>query len=96
MKLKSDIMNKTIIFLLIFFTVLIWSVVNHFDYFTWFLEAIPAIPGVTILAVTYNRFKFANMTYIFDFKFDDKENPDMQMYWKGKIYAEINSFYNHG
>jgi|GEM_PF-712038 len=28
----------------------------------------------------------------FDFKFDDKENPDMQMYWKGKIYAEIKSF----
>jgi len=25
----------------------------------------------------------------FDFKFDDDENPDMQMYWKGKIYVEI-------
>ena len=61
-------MNKTIILLLIlFFAVLIWSAVNHFDYFTWFLEAIPAILGVTILAFTYNRFKFTNMTYIFVF-----------------------------
>jgi len=25
----------------------------------------------------------------FDFKFVDKEFPDIQMYWKGKIYAEI-------
>ena len=29
---------------------------------------------------------------IFDFKFDD-ENPNMQTYWKGKIYAEIKSFF---
>ena len=25
----------------------------------------------------------------FDFKFDDDKNPDIQMYWKGKIYVEI-------
>ena len=61
-------MNKTIVLLLIlFFAILIWSVVNHFDYFTWFLEAIPAIIAVAILALTYKKFRFANMTYIFIF-----------------------------
>ena len=31
----------------------------------------------------------------FDFIFNDKENPDMQMYWKGKIYAEIQKTISH-
>ena len=61
-------MNKTIILLLILFSaILIWSVVNHFDYFTWFLEAIPAILAVTILAFTYKKFRFTNVSYIFIF-----------------------------
>ena len=61
-------MNKSILLLLIlFFVVLIWSAVNHFDYFTWFLEAIPAIVAVVILAVTFKRFRFTDMTYVFIF-----------------------------
>ena len=59
--------KKNILLLILFLAVMVWSVVNHFDYFTWFLEAIPAILGVAILVVTYNRFKFTNMTYIFVF-----------------------------
>ena len=59
--------KKNILLLFMFFAVLIWSVVNHFDYFTWFLEAIPAILAVTILALTFKKFRFTNMTYIFIF-----------------------------
>ena len=50
-----------------FFVILIWSAVNHFDYFTWFLEAIPAILALVILSLTFNKFRFTNMTYIFIF-----------------------------
>ena len=58
-------MNKTILLLLIlFFTILTWSAINHFDYFTWFLEAIPAIIALVILALTYKRFRFTNLAYI--------------------------------
>ena len=61
-------MNKTLLLLLaLFFAVLIWSSVNHFDYFTWFLEAMPAIVAVTLLALTFKRFRFTNMTYVFIF-----------------------------
>jgi len=61
-------MNKTLLLLLtLYFAVLIWSAVNHFDYFTWFLEAIPAILGVAILTMTFKNFRFTNMTYVFIF-----------------------------
>ena len=61
-------MNKTILFLLVLFSaVLVWSAINHFDYFTWFLEALPAILGVIILAFTFKRFRFTNLTYTFIF-----------------------------
>ena len=59
-------MNK-IILLILFFVILIWSVVDHFDYFTWFLEAIPAILALVILAITFNRFRFTDMAYLFIF-----------------------------
>ena len=61
-------MNKTLSLLLfMFFAVLIWSAVNHFDYFTWFLESIPAIIALVILALTFKKFRFTDMTYIFIF-----------------------------
>ena len=61
-------MNKTILFLLVLFSaVLVWSAINHFAYFTLFLEALPAILGVIILAFTFKRFRFTNLTYTFIF-----------------------------
>jgi putative membrane protein len=41
----------------------IWSAINPHDYFTWFLEVIPAIVGFAILAFTYNRFTFTPLVY---------------------------------
>jgi len=49
--------------LIVFFAVFIWSAINPFDYFTWFLEIVPALIGVGILSFTYRRFRFTNLVY---------------------------------
>jgi len=51
------------LWLLIFFTVLIWSGINPKDQFTWFLEVFPAIAGFLILAYTYKSFKLTSLIY---------------------------------
>jgi putative membrane protein len=53
-----------IIWLSIYFLVLIWSGINPKDYFTWFLEVFPALIGLFIMAVTYNKFRLTPLTYI--------------------------------
>jgi putative membrane protein len=57
--------NKRSIFLwlTIFFAFLIWSGINPHDYFTWLLEVSPALIGLAILAATYKRFQFTELTY---------------------------------
>ncbi len=45
--------------------IFIWSLINPKDYFVWFLEVLPGIIGVVILTLTYKRFKFTNIVYIF-------------------------------
>ncbi|WP_428232895.1 DUF2238 domain-containing protein [Flavobacterium sp.] len=55
---------KYIYFLLsIFFISLIASIINPKEIFTCFLEIIPAIIGVLILAFTFKKFRFTNFTY---------------------------------
>jgi putative membrane protein len=49
--------------LLIYFTGLIWSVIHPADYFTWFLEVVPALIGLVVLALTYRKFKLTNLAY---------------------------------
>lgn len=58
--------RKTALFLLgiIFASVLIWSLIHPHDYFTWFLEAAPAIAGITIAALTYRRFPLSMLSYV--------------------------------
>ena len=50
--------------IVIFFVVLIWSAISPHDYFTWFLEVLPALIGFAILAMTYKRFKLTTLTYV--------------------------------
>lgn len=52
------------LWLFIFFSVLTWSAINPKDYFTWALEVFPAIAGIIVLAITYNRFRLTRLTYI--------------------------------
>jgi putative membrane protein len=40
-----------------------WSVLGPKDYFTWILEVFPGVIGVTILLLTYKRFRFTNLVY---------------------------------
>lgn len=56
-------MKNIYIMLGVFFGTLIWSIINPKEGFTCFLEIIPAIIGVILLALTFNKFRFTNFTY---------------------------------
>jgi len=43
--------------------VFIWSAIHPHDYFTWFLEVLPALVGLAILAGTYKRFPLTPLVY---------------------------------
>ena len=47
----------------VFLGVFIWSGINPKDYFTWVLEVAPAVVGVVVLAMTYNRFRLTSLVY---------------------------------
>lgn len=49
--------------LAVYFAVLIWSVINPRDYYTWILEVFPALVGFVILAFTYKRFPLTPLAY---------------------------------
>jgi putative membrane protein len=49
----------------LFFISFVLSAIHPKEYFTWFLEVIPALIGFMVLAVTYKRFAFSNFTYFF-------------------------------
>lgn len=51
------------IFLLLYFSVFIWSAINPKDYFTWFLEVLPALIALLVLAFTYKKFKLTILLY---------------------------------
>ena len=53
------------LYLILFFLGLLLSAINPKEYFTWFLEVIPALLGLVVLAFTYKRFAFTNFTYGF-------------------------------
>lgn len=50
---------------MLFLVALVWSGVSPKDQFTWFLEVVPAIIGVSVLAVTYNTFRLTSLVYGF-------------------------------
>lgn len=53
----------TFTWLLIFVTGLLWSLANPHDYFTWILEAAPAMIVFFLLAATYKSFPFTPLAY---------------------------------
>jgi len=48
----------------IFFSVLIWSVINPKDYLTWLLETAPAMMAFIVLMVTRQRFPLTGLAYV--------------------------------
>lgn len=53
--------------LLLLAALLVWSAIKPHDYFTWFLEVLPAIIGILILVFTFSKFKFSNLVYVLVF-----------------------------
>ena len=58
-------MRNKLILTGIFLAGIIWSGIRPHDYFTWFLEVLPAVIGFIILFATYRKFKFTDLTYVF-------------------------------
>jgi len=40
-----------------------WSAIRPHDYFTWFMEVLPALIAVVVLAATYTRFRLTALAY---------------------------------
>ncbi len=53
------------LYLLLFLLGLVFSAIQPKEYFTWFLEVLPAVLGLIVLVLTYKRFAFTNFTYGF-------------------------------
>jgi len=56
-------MIKTLLWIMIFFAVLIWSAVDPKDYTTWLLEVAPALIGFAVLVFTYKSFPLTPLVY---------------------------------
>jgi putative membrane protein len=56
-------LHNKIIWIVIYAAVLLWSVSDPKDMFTWWLEAIPALLAVVLLLATCNRFQFTSLAY---------------------------------
>ena len=52
------------LWLLVFAVVLVWSAINPADYFTWFLEVLPAIIGLLVLLATRKSFPLTPLVYV--------------------------------
>jgi putative membrane protein len=58
---SSKVLKITIVTMVLVF---IWSGIKPHDYFTWFLEVLPAIIAFAVLAITRKKFRFSNFVYI--------------------------------
>ncbi|WP_269620354.1 DUF2238 domain-containing protein [Zhongshania sp. BJYM1] len=54
---------KKLLWLGVFFATLLWSGIQPKDQFTWFLEVIPAIVALLIMAVSQSRFPLTPLLY---------------------------------
>lgn len=57
--------KKHIIFLAIIIIAGIWSAIGAYGGTLWVLEALPCLIGFALLAATYRRFRFTDVTYLF-------------------------------
>ncbi len=54
---------KRYLWLGIFFGTLVWSAISPKDYFTWFLEVVPALIGFVLIVLTYRKFPLTPLLY---------------------------------
>ena len=55
--------GETLIWLAIYGLALAWSAIEPKDRFTWFMEVLPAIVGIAVLAFTWKPFPLTRLTY---------------------------------
>lgn len=60
---KTSSMKYIYALLTVFTATMFWSIIHPKETFTCFLEIIPAIIGLFILAFTFKKFRFSNFTY---------------------------------
>ena len=58
-------MKKYLALLILFVIGFIVSGTHPHDYFTWILEVLPGIVGMVILVLTFKKFQFTYLTYVF-------------------------------
>jgi putative membrane protein len=51
------------VWMLLFFSILIWSGIHPKDYFTWFLEVAPALIGFVVIVATCKKFPLTTLSY---------------------------------
>ncbi len=51
------------VWIVLYASVLIWSGMAPKDQFTWFLEVVPALAGLVVLALTYRSFRLTALLY---------------------------------
>ena len=56
-------MKVIYIIISIFFLIFFWSIYQPKEGFTCFLEIFPALIGFVVLSLTFNKFRFTNLTY---------------------------------
>ncbi|MBX7153450.1 MAG: DUF2238 domain-containing protein [Candidatus Kapaibacterium sp.] len=61
----TSIPRAHVVLAAVYCIVLVWSVVQPHDYFTWMLEVFPAVIGMIVLIATRNRFTFTTFAYTF-------------------------------
>jgi putative membrane protein len=44
--------------------IFVWSLIRPFDLFSWFFGVSPAVAGVSVLVLSYKRFRFTNLVYL--------------------------------
>jgi putative membrane protein len=49
--------------LIICFSVLLWSAIRPHDRFTWFMEVVPALLALALMAATYRSFRLTSLLY---------------------------------
>lgn len=56
-------MNRYYWMLIVFFAVLVWSGINPYDRFTWFLEVVPGVIALLVFGLSYKKLQFTTFTY---------------------------------
>lgn len=52
-----------VLWIAVFLAVLVWSAIDPYDRFTWFLEVLPALIGGVLVVISYRRFRLTPLLY---------------------------------